>query len=135
MANLQEIKNQLKTKLIEGIEVCFDELGKVLSTESGIFNEYVQQRGRYNSLTRQIHGGLIAPDHAATSSNQINEALIYLIDRIKESDLKIGLDKAALPNTESSSNTATITGSNNIIIQGVSGSQINIQSPNRNPEG
>ncbi len=82
----QALKNSLQ---IRDFEETFAIVHKYLKTDSGAYNDWIFQQGRYSGIVRQQKKGLIDNDFAQRTYNQIADALVYQIDKLKESDVNI----------------------------------------------
>lgn len=88
MPNLQAVKNQLKAALTEGLEAALEAIEKTISINSKRYDDLVHQQNRLSDLAKNIHLGTISGDDANLTKAQISQALLYLIDQLKETDLK-----------------------------------------------
>jgi hypothetical protein len=87
---LSDLKKVLKDSLqIRDFEETFATVHKYLKTDSRAYNDWIFQQGRYSGIIRQQQKGLIDNDFAQRTYNQIAEALVYQIDKLKESDVNI----------------------------------------------
>ncbi len=87
---LEDLKSELKGKLRER---AFDEIFKLinqyLNTDSKAYNDWVFQQGRYNGILQQQQKGLVNPEFAQQTFNQIADALAYHIDELNYKDINI----------------------------------------------
>ncbi len=78
-----------KNMALRDFEATFQLIDQYLKTDSRAYNDWIFQQGRYNGILNQQRKGLIDTDFAQRQYNQIAEALVYHIDRIKEEDISI----------------------------------------------
>jgi hypothetical protein len=88
--SLSDLKKVLKDSLqIRDFEETFAIVHKYLKTDSRAYNDWIFQQGRYSGIVRQQQKGTIDNDFAQRTYNQIADALVYQIDKLKESDVNI----------------------------------------------
>ncbi|MDX2067172.1 MAG: hypothetical protein SFV55_02040 [Haliscomenobacter sp.] len=101
--------------------------------KSPLLNEAVGQSGRLTALMQQIRNGTISYEEAALEENKLRYALIDLVREAEEcgaSNPAIQQQVEEVLNTPvaGAMHQASLTGDRNIIIQGVQGSKVNIQT-------
>lgn len=88
--NLEDLRKALKESLqIRDFEETFAIVQKYLKTDSRAYNDWIFQQGRHSGIVRQQQKGVIDNDFAQRTYNQIAEALVYQIDKLKDSDVDI----------------------------------------------
>jgi hypothetical protein len=88
--SLSDLAKTLKESIqIRDFEETFAIVHKYLKTDSNAYNDWIFQQGRYSGIVRQQKKGLIDNDFAQRTYNQIADALVYQIDRLKDADVDI----------------------------------------------
>jgi hypothetical protein len=99
---LSDLKKSLMDSLqIRNFEETFAIVHKYLKTDSRAYNDWIFQQGRCNGIERQQQKGLIDNDFAQRTYNQIADALVYQIDKLKESDVDISQQSQPLKGEDS----------------------------------
>ncbi len=88
MSRLESVVQELKTHIGEGIEPALKFLEQVLSPGSDNYNDFIQIKGRYNSLQRELLLGTLDPAAYDKARNSISQGLLLLADTLQENDLK-----------------------------------------------
>lgn len=98
MDRLETIVTGFKLQIGEGIEPALKYLEQHLNTESPRFNDYIQIKGRYNALQRELLLGVIDQLTYTQWRNNLSSALLLFADELNEEDLQpleIAADPAA----------------------------------------
>lgn len=88
----ESVKENLKKEIREGVENTLDKLESLINSNE-VKGDLNRIWGRYASLKRKINRGIIHEQDAILEENRIINALIDLIDDLKESDIKIDIEK------------------------------------------
>lgn len=88
MSRLADIVLDLKSRIGEGIEPALKFLEQILSPGSDNYNDYIQIKGRYNSLQRELLLGTLDQATYDKARNGISQSLLVLADTLQEDDLK-----------------------------------------------
>lgn len=99
MKDLQGIKSALKAALAEGLEYAIQEIKKVLSEKSRHYDDFIHHQGRFNSNQKAKSLDTVSESHYNRTNNQINQALLALINSLKNED--VVLAPAASPSNYS----------------------------------
>jgi hypothetical protein len=85
---LKGLKKQLKGFLAAGeFERVFDTLNELISDDSYRETDIIMQQARYNRTKREQNQGTIRTESAQLTFNQIQYAMIDLVDSLEEEDL------------------------------------------------
>jgi hypothetical protein len=88
---LKGLKKQLKGFLAAGeFERVFDTLNDLISDDSYRETDIIMQQARYNRTKREQNQGTIRSESAQLTFNQIQYAMIDLVDSLEEEDLILG---------------------------------------------
>lgn len=88
---LKGLKKQLKGFLAAGeFERVFDMLNDLISDDSYRETDIIMQQARYNRTKREQNQGTIRSESAQLTFNQIQYAMIDLVDSLEEEDLILG---------------------------------------------
>ncbi|KGE85866.1 MAG: hypothetical protein ACE362_27775 [Phaeodactylibacter xiamenensis] len=88
---LKGLKKQLKGFLAAGeFERVFDTLNDLISDDSYRGTDIIMQQARYNRTKREQNQGTIRSESAQLTFNQIQYAMIDLVDSLEEEDLILG---------------------------------------------
>ena len=88
---LKGLKKQLKGYLAGGeFERVFDTLNELISDDSYRETDIIMQQARYNRTKREQNQGTIRSESAQLTFNQIQYAMIDLVDSLEEEDLILG---------------------------------------------
>lgn len=88
MSRLESVVQDFKTRIGDGIEPALKFLEQVLSPGSDNYNDFIQIKGRYNSLQRELLLGTLDPAAYDKARNAISQSLLLLADTLQEDDLK-----------------------------------------------
>ncbi|MCC7503822.1 MAG: hypothetical protein IT259_00920 [Saprospiraceae bacterium] len=88
MSRLISLVQDLKARIGEGIEPALKFLEQILSPGSDNYNDFIQIKGRYNSLQRELLLGTLDPVTYEKARNGISQSLLLLADTLQEDDLK-----------------------------------------------
>ncbi len=76
---IKELKNQIAEgdtdEVLEALKKFFEP-----TISDDYYNEIIMQTGRYNGLMKDVRRGLLTPDQAMVKRNQLNYALLDLMD-------------------------------------------------------
>lgn len=101
---LKGLKKQLKKYLASGeFERVFDTLNDLISDDSYRETDVIMQQARYNRTKREQNQGTIRSESAQMTFNQIQYAMIDLVDSLEAEDLMLG---DATPETVAASGSA-----------------------------
>jgi len=78
-----------KSVQLRDFDAAFELIEQYLKTDSKAYNDWIFQQGRYNGILRQQQKGTIDNDFAQRQYNQIADALVYQIERLKAGDIQI----------------------------------------------
>lgn len=105
---LKGLKKQLKSYLAAGeFERVFDTLNELISDDSYRETDIIMQQARYNRTNREKNQGTIRKESADLTFNQIQYAMIDLVDSLEEEDLILG--EVTSPPENERSNTGSVT--------------------------
>ena len=86
--NLKAVKKALKRYLASGeFERVFDTLNDMISDDSYRETDIIMQQARYNRTKRDQNQGIIREESARLTFNQIQYAMIDLVDNLEDEDL------------------------------------------------
>ncbi len=85
---MEELKQKLKSILVEDLKQLFQELRVQLLVTSTAYNETIQQEARYNKMETEKLGGRISMENANLEFNQITASVTNIIDNLEAKDLK-----------------------------------------------
>lgn len=88
MGRLETIITGFKLQIGEGIEPALNFLEQHLTSESPRFNDYIQIKGRFNALQRELLLGVIDQSTYNQWRNNLSNALLLFADELTEEDLK-----------------------------------------------
>lgn len=88
MSRLATLVQDLKSLIGEGIEPALKFLEQILSPGSDNYNDFIQIKGRYNSLQRELLLGTLDQATYEKARGGISQSLLILADTLKEDDLK-----------------------------------------------
>jgi len=104
---------------------------------SPAYDQAIVQSARYNGLMKDIRSGTIDPERAEAQKNQLRYALTDMVRELEEQlpeRPQLQTEVEQYLKEQPTHNEAHITGDGNINVQGVSGSQINIQQNDKTKE-
>ncbi len=87
MKTLNDIKNELKLLLPEGIDVAIPAIKAVLAEGTDKYNDLLLLEGRYQDVSRQLIQGVIGDEAALVQFNKIRKDLLDFIDSLVEHHL------------------------------------------------
>lgn len=88
MSRLESVVQEIKTHIGDGVEPALKFIEQILSTGSDNYNDFIQIKGRYNSLQRELLLGTLDPNTYDKARSSISQALLILADTLQEDDLK-----------------------------------------------
>jgi hypothetical protein len=95
---LKGLKKQLKGYLGAGeFEPVFDTLNELISDDSYRETDIIMQQARYNRTKREQNQGTIRSESAQLTFNQIQYAMIDLVDSLEAEDLVLGAEPEESP--------------------------------------
>ena len=100
MQNLVETKQKLKAAIAEELREGLDAIELQISASSRKYNEFVQQRSRFNDNKRTFDLGNLSVADYRLENARIRDALVELIDRLKLEDLKTVSPEPPTPATK-----------------------------------
>lgn len=86
-----QIKNTIKTALINDLGQALQQLEKVIKPNSSKKNDLIMQQARFNETRRNVMNGMLASNNAQMTYSHIRNALLYLIDNLEGDDLLEGV--------------------------------------------
>ena len=88
MTRFETIILDIKSRVGEGVEPALKLLEQMLSPGSDNYNDFIQLKGRYNNLQRELLLGLLAAADYEEARSAISHSLLLLTDTLREDDLK-----------------------------------------------
>ncbi|MBK8567371.1 MAG: hypothetical protein IPN76_29640 [Saprospiraceae bacterium] len=85
---MEELKQQLKSILVEDLPQLFTQLKQMLLVSSSAYNETIQQAARYNQMDTEKLAGRVSAENANLVFNQVTASLTKIIDSLEPKDLK-----------------------------------------------
>ncbi|MCF8244557.1 MAG: hypothetical protein K9J37_08345 [Saprospiraceae bacterium] len=85
---MEELKQHLKSVLIDDLPQLFKQLKELLLVSSAAYNETIQQEARYNQMDTEKLAGRVSADNANLVFNQITASVTKIIDSLEPQDLK-----------------------------------------------
>lgn len=100
---------------------------------SPLFSEVIVHSSRYNDVMKAIRLGTIHPEDANIEKNKLRFALLDILNELSENTqtnptLATEVETFLQERTASTSNSLSIEGNNNTVIQGVTGSNVSINT-------
>ncbi|MCB0559213.1 MAG: hypothetical protein H6573_27045 [Lewinellaceae bacterium] len=100
--DLRDIKGELKSRVAKGLNFGIEAVEDVLNPASGLFNDFVLLKSKYNDLMYISSINTMPYDQIELGLDRLRKALLDMIDRIEEDSLKKqqveqGLKVQALP--------------------------------------
>ena len=90
---IKSLKVQLKEKLAKNIGLTIEEIDKILSSDSAIYNKFVLLKSRYYSSKSEFDQGIVMDNDYRIVSNQIRKSFLSLIDEITPIDIENTISK------------------------------------------
>ncbi len=85
---MEELKQQLKSVLVEDLPQLFRQLKELLIVSSIPYNETIQQEARYNQMDTEKLAGRVSVENANLVFNQVTASVTKIIDNLESKDLK-----------------------------------------------
>ncbi|MBI5914451.1 MAG: hypothetical protein HY842_03680 [Bacteroidetes bacterium] len=85
---MEDLKQQLKSMVVDDLPQLFKQLRELLLPASGPCNEAIQQEARYNGMDTEQLAGRVSFENANLVFNQVRLSVIKIIDRLEPKDLK-----------------------------------------------
>ncbi|MCB9040525.1 MAG: hypothetical protein H6557_28195 [Lewinellaceae bacterium] len=100
--DLRDIKGELKSRVAKGLNFGIEAMEDVLAPDSGLFNDFVLLKSKYNDLMYISSINTLPYDQIELGLDRLRKVLLDMIDRIEEAGLKKqqvdqGLKVQALP--------------------------------------
>lgn len=87
MLSLDQIKNNLRTLIIEAPDQVFEAVKAQIPEASKKMKTLLLLEGRYKDLVNKVQKGVIASEDQSLETNRIREQLLLWIDNLEEKDL------------------------------------------------
>ncbi len=84
---MEELKVELKN-LVAELPLLFERLKTILTSTCDTYNEVILQESRYNTNETERLGGRVSFENSELVRNNLQMAMLHLIDNIQSSDLK-----------------------------------------------
>jgi hypothetical protein len=113
MSSFQEFKSGIREAAIMDLEKGLKNLKDALREDSSHFNTILLRLGQYNSTNRNIQKGILGGQQAEMTFAQIRNALLEVLNDLKENDVNLQFSNNAPPpvNQPPSSSTTSSSGS------------------------
>ncbi|MCB0548738.1 MAG: hypothetical protein KDD19_14250 [Phaeodactylibacter sp.] len=100
--DLRNIKSELKTRVAKGLNFGIEALEDVLDPGSGLFNDFILLKSKYNDLMYVSSINTMPYDQIELGLDRLRKVVLDMIDRIEDASLKKqqveqGLKVQALP--------------------------------------
>jgi len=88
MSRVSETNALLKKLIAQGIDQAIRRLEEIISSESSLYNTFIQLKSRYSAYLNAIILGTVSQKELDGHYAKLSHSLILLVDGLKESDLK-----------------------------------------------
>lgn len=87
MSHLETIKNDLKRRATDSLELAINELERVLSPQSALFDTFLLIKGQFKKYREEFLIGLLAQEQSAQIYTRLMSAFLNLVGSISDADL------------------------------------------------
>lgn len=100
--DINEVKKNLKEKLVVDLAIVSNELNTIIRYESPIFDEFITYYGRLKKVEKDYYNGIIQREYYDIQINQIREGVLKLLNCIKLDDIHISQAERLRENPQNS---------------------------------